>query len=115
MDQAVKQKPPIWKEWNKGGCKKAYIGKETYIEPQTVSKRAVHAAKKSAEEKISNIVGREDSKKEIFKIAKQCEKRKEATKIVLQLVKSALRKTKGEWHKLMLRNNWHEENIIRDF
>ena len=66
MDQAVKKKRQMWKEWKQGGSN------EPYLQAKRDSKRAVYAAKKSAEEETSsNIIGKENSRKEVFKIAKQ--------------------------------------------
>ena len=66
VDQAVKKKSQLWKEWKQGGSK------EPYLQAKRDSKRAVYAAKKSTEkERFSNIIGKEDSRKEVFKIAKQ--------------------------------------------
>ena len=66
MDQAVMKKHQLWKEWKQGSSK------EPYLQAKRDSKRAVYAAKKSTEkERFSNIIGKEDSRKEVFKIAKQ--------------------------------------------
>ena len=66
MDQAVKKKCQLWKEWKQGSSK------EPYLQAKRDLKRAVYGAKKSAEEeKFGNIIGREDSRKDVFKIAKQ--------------------------------------------
>ena len=46
MDQAVKKKRQIWKEWKQGGSK------EPYLQAKRDSKRAVYVAKKSAEEDL---------------------------------------------------------------
>ena len=66
MDQAVKKKCQLWKEWKQGSSK------QPYLQAKRDLKRAVFGAKKSAEEeKFSDIIGREDSRKDVFKITKQ--------------------------------------------
>ena len=68
VDQAVKKKRQLWKEWKQGGSK------ERHLQAKEDSKIAVYAAKKSAEEeRFSNIIGKEDSRKKVSKIAKQIE------------------------------------------
>ena len=66
VDLVIKRKRQLWKEWKKGGSK------EAYIEAKRVAKWAVYAAKKTAEEeRFRNILGKEDDRVEVFKIAKQ--------------------------------------------
>ena len=64
VDQGIKRKPQLWKKWKKGGCK------ESYLQYKEDSNRAVHATKKTEEERFNNI-NRSDSRKKIFKFAKQ--------------------------------------------
>ena len=66
VDYAIKQKWQLWKEWKKGGFK------EPYLQAKKDSKRAVYAAKKTAEkERFSSVINRDNIRKEISKIAKQ--------------------------------------------
>ena len=65
MDQAVKTKRQLGKDWKQGGSK------EPYLQAKRDSKRTVYAAKKSAEEERFSNIGKEDSRKGVFKIAKQ--------------------------------------------
>ena len=65
MDQAIKRKRQLQKQWKKIGCKEAYRETEKDL------KRAVYAGKISTEERFGEIFRREDSRKEVAKIAKQ--------------------------------------------
>ena len=104
MDQAVKKKErQLWKEWKQGGSK------EPYLQAKRDSKRAVCAAKKSAEEKrFSNIIGKGDSRKEVFKIAKQV-KVENCDVVGDKCIKN------DYWRLLMLRNILRGKNTMKDF
>ena len=55
----------LWKECKNGYCK------EPYLQAKKDSKRTVCLAKKAAEEERFKNINRNDSRKEVFKIAKQ--------------------------------------------
>ena len=61
VNQPLKWNRQPWEEWKKGGCK------ELYLEAKKDSKRAVYAAKKVQKKKGN----RDNSTKEVFKIAKR--------------------------------------------
>lgn len=66
VDDAIKEKKRLWKEWKSGGCK------ELYLAAKRRAKAEVYAAKKQAEEqKMANILRRDDEKQVVFKVAKQ--------------------------------------------
>ena len=61
VDQAIKRKQQLWK----GGHK------EPYLQAKKDSKRAGYMTKKNAEEEKFSNINRENSRKEVFTIAKQ--------------------------------------------
>ena len=66
VDQAVKEKRRLWKDWKSGR-----ICKEVYLEAKRKSKRAVYEARSESERiKFANIENRDDQKQEVFRIAK---------------------------------------------
>ena len=66
VDDAVKQKRKLWKEWKQGK-----IDKNDYLEAKRKAKRAVYQAKCESERKrFGEIERRDDQKNEVFKIAK---------------------------------------------
>ena len=70
VENCVKEKRRVWKEWKKG-----LVPKETYLEVKRIARRAIYQAKLDAEkERFPNATGRDDHKNEIFKIAKQMKK-----------------------------------------
>ena len=66
VEVAVKDKRKLWKAWKQGG------DKEEYLKAKRAAKKAVYEAKKIAEqERFGNILGREDQRADLFRIAKQ--------------------------------------------
>ena len=69
VDNAIKEKRRLWKEWKAGSSK------EPYLEAKRRAKSEVYAAKRRAEEeRFPNVLTRDDQKNEVFKIAKQMAK-----------------------------------------
>ena len=69
VDNAVKEKRRLWKEWKQGNSK------EPYLAAKRRAKSVVYAAKKRVEEeRFPNLLTRDDQKNEVFKIAKQMTK-----------------------------------------
>ena len=67
VDLRIKRKRDLWKEWKKKGG-----SKEAYLEAKRDARRAVYYAKRIAEEtRFRNVIGREDHRQEVFKIARQ--------------------------------------------
>ena len=66
VDQVIKVKRKLWKEWKAGR-----VGKEVYLEAKRRAKRAVYEARTESErKKFGNIENRDDQKQEVFRIAK---------------------------------------------
>ena len=69
VDQCIKEKRRLWKEWKSGGSK------NLYLEAKRRVRTAVYAAKAEAERnRFADVLRREDQRNEVFKIAKQMKK-----------------------------------------
>ncbi len=68
VDSAIKAKRQAWKEWKKGGSK------ELYQVARREARRQVYLARGEAESKrFANVLRREDQRRGVFRIAKQCQ------------------------------------------
>ena len=66
VDQCIKGKRRLWKEWKSGGSK------NLNLEAKRHARTAVYAAKAEAERnRFVDVLRREDQRNEVFKIAKQ--------------------------------------------
>ncbi|XP_057306130.1 uncharacterized protein LOC130644510 [Hydractinia symbiolongicarpus] len=69
VDQCIKEKRKLWKEWKSGGSK------NIYLEAKRHARTAVYKAKSEAERnRFADVLRREDQRNEVFKIAKQMKK-----------------------------------------
>ena len=67
VDRAIKAKRQAWKEWRKWGSR------EKYQVAKREAKHQVYVARREAEsKKFANVLRREDQRRKVFRIARQC-------------------------------------------